>query len=379
MKIGLMVILLFLGFSIDSQAQTYSFEILNQATQEPVPFAHIQVENELIGTVTDMKGRGTFSIPPEFSDKSIIVSFIGYKSLSVPVENLHSQKSNSLMIEESSTDLEEVQVIDIGMSPQEFINIALMKVDETFFTRKYQSSGLYNEQVIEDGDSTFFYSAKLIIESQGFNKAINKNRFIENDEAYLDEIVSKSGDQKYSIVEAAELVGFTLPYGDEGREEDSFISDFFVFKNNIEKVAFLENTKAYEGDWYFEKISKQEDKTVLKVSIGSKEGTYFSYWIDRDSYSITSMEGYFPYESSSSAHKMASYHPGSIRFRIDYFEVDGKSHLKQLRMTKESLIGEDPILGRKISQGNLTIENLSSKKVDKKQRVDARFVQKFLK
>ncbi|MDE0559931.1 carboxypeptidase-like regulatory domain-containing protein, partial [Algoriphagus sp. NF] len=157
MRIYAIILLFILGYSECSLAQTFSFEILNDDTKTPISFAHIQVENELIGTVTDINGRGSVTIPKDFVSRSVIISFIGYASLTISIQSLKAETTNKFFLKESSTDLDEIEVIDIGMDPRDFINSALGKVDETFYTKKYRSIGLYHEKVVEDGDSTFSY------------------------------------------------------------------------------------------------------------------------------------------------------------------------------------------------------------------------------
>jgi hypothetical protein len=378
MRYYVLILIFLLGYSEWSFAQTFSFEILNDDTKTPISFAHIQVEKELIGTVTDINGRGSVTIPKDFVSKSVIISFIGYASLTISIQSLKAETTNKFFLKESSTDLDEIEVIDIGMDPRDFINSALEKVDETFYTKKYRSIGLYHEKVVEDVDSTFSYEAKFLIESQGFKKATNQNRYIENDEAYLEEVIYSRGEQKYNVVSVAELIGFSLPYGDQGIKEDSFISSFFLFKNSIEKIAFIQNREAFEGDWYFERLIDQDGKTLIKVSIGNKGKQYFGYWIDQKSMEINSIEGFIPFGDFNSNNPVSSYHPGNVRFRIDYFLVENKSFLKQIWIEREGSFENDDIKGEKLSAATLTIEDLTEEKPDKKKKVDVFFVQNFI-
>jgi hypothetical protein len=359
-------------------AQTFSFEIMDKDTRQPVSFAHIQLENELIGTVTDLNGRGTITIAEQFRDKPIVISFVGYSTLFLSIRQLEISKTNRYYLEVSPTELDEIQVIDIGMSPTDFINKALGQIEETFEVNKYRSVGNYQEQIIEDGDSTFSYDINLMIESEGFRDAMRKNKFVENDQAYLMKIHSKTGQQKYNLLMAAKMIGFELPYGGGGIEEDSFISDFFVFKNAIEQRAFIVNREVSSSDWYFEKLEHQDERTIIKLTNSGASGYFFSYWIDRNSFEINSIEGFIPFDTTKNSSPMASYHPGSIGFRIDYFQIEGLSYLKQLVIERESLIGTNPILGRKFIYGRLLIDNLTDQKVDKKAKIDYKFVQDYL-
>jgi hypothetical protein len=374
-----MLLFIFLMISsFPSIAQTFSFEILDKNTEQPISFAHIQIENEFNGTVTDQYGRGTITVQAQDIGKSLLISFVGYSSLTLNFQELDPSKTNRYFLSESPIDLDEIQIIDFGMSPKDFINKALSQIEKTFETRKYRSSGIYEEHVVEDGDSTFSYKINLLVDSQGFQSALRKNRFVANDKAYLRDIIFKIGKQKYNLVSAAELLNFELPFGPSDMEEDSFINDFFFIKNQMEQRGFIGNREVSSSDWYFEKIENQDGNTLLKVTNLASSGYFFSYWIDRNSFEITALEGYIPNVVHKQSNPLVSYHPGSIGFRIDYFQVKGLSQLKQLVIHKESLIGTNPIIGRKSFYGKLLIDELTDQKTDKKAEIDHKFVQNYL-
>src|SRR5690606_14705917 len=78
------------------------------ANGDPVPGATILVEGTIIGTATDIDGNFSLDVP---EDAVLLVSFIGYKSLSIEVG---SQTSFRLTLTEDASALDEVVVVGYG-------------------------------------------------------------------------------------------------------------------------------------------------------------------------------------------------------------------------------------------------------------------------
>jgi len=74
-------LLLFTGQSFNSLAQSGVITgiIQDAATTEPLPFAHVFINQTTIGTVTDTQGHYTLSQVPS-GESTLVVSFVGYKS-----------------------------------------------------------------------------------------------------------------------------------------------------------------------------------------------------------------------------------------------------------------------------------------------------------
>ncbi len=70
----LSLILFIAGFSLSAQVKGI---VKDNSTGEPIPFVNIWVENENIGTTTEIDG--TFSINVKEKDKNLIISVLGYE------------------------------------------------------------------------------------------------------------------------------------------------------------------------------------------------------------------------------------------------------------------------------------------------------------
>ena len=92
--------------------------------QDPVPGATIILKGTTSGTVTDVDGKFNISVPNEGA--VITVSFIGYKSQSIPVGN---QSNLTITIEEDIAGLEEVVVVGYGTQKKESLTSAISNID----------------------------------------------------------------------------------------------------------------------------------------------------------------------------------------------------------------------------------------------------------
>lgn len=106
--------LLFL-FSI--QAAAYDLEIkgkvLDKNTKDPLIGVNIAVIGTTTGASTDIEGNFVLQIKNEHFDDSLIVSFIGYKEMILPVKRLLDQKNNAVFfLSLKSYGFEEVVIKD---------------------------------------------------------------------------------------------------------------------------------------------------------------------------------------------------------------------------------------------------------------------------
>lgn len=152
-------------------SQSYRFSILSGDTNDPVAYAHIQVEGTLYGAVSDGDGRCKIQIQSEHSDGRLIISFMGFQSAIIPISDLNPTEPNIIHLKESEIQLDEFQVIDIGVSAQEFLKKTIELADKTFDTKDYIGLSTYEEVIIEDGEPTFNYAMDVLMEAQGFRNA----------------------------------------------------------------------------------------------------------------------------------------------------------------------------------------------------------------
>ncbi len=97
-------------FSLFGYSQTeVKNKIVDFGTLIPIESASIYVKNTTIGTVSNSDGKFILQVPQEFSNDTLIVSSIGYKSFKIPVSEFDN--AADIYLEEDVASLDEIILI----------------------------------------------------------------------------------------------------------------------------------------------------------------------------------------------------------------------------------------------------------------------------
>ncbi len=98
--------------------------IVTDENDSPIPGVNIVVEGTTIGTITDLQGNFTLSVPD--NNSVLVFSFIGYTSVSLRVG---SQREFVIKLESDIKALEEVVVVGYGVQRKESVVGAISRVE----------------------------------------------------------------------------------------------------------------------------------------------------------------------------------------------------------------------------------------------------------
>ncbi len=133
-----LVFLLFLfAFQLNAQTISINGKVVDDISGAPLFLANVFLENTLIGTTTDKNGNFNFEINPDkFKNRSLIISYLGYNSLKVPLSEFKSGERKILRLKrtilKSQTVLVEAAIGRKGTSPVAFSKITRKDIDETY-------------------------------------------------------------------------------------------------------------------------------------------------------------------------------------------------------------------------------------------------------
>ncbi|OIQ28795.1 MAG: hypothetical protein BM564_08495 [Bacteroidetes bacterium MedPE-SWsnd-G2] len=113
MKFNLLAILLIFGFSSTFSQTKVSGEVFDEFNNS-VAFANVIFKGTTIGTITDENGR--FYIESEDTYDTLVISFMGYEVLEVPLEN-RINYDVKLILKESAAELDEILIVG-GKQPK---------------------------------------------------------------------------------------------------------------------------------------------------------------------------------------------------------------------------------------------------------------------
>ncbi len=177
-----LILLLFLMASLSVFAQTVqiSGRVLDDDTDEGVPFCNVFIQGESIGTVTDIDGNFQLTLQQKFENLS--VSAIGYTTQAKPISEALIQTINFRM-ESSSLVLEEIVVI-AGENPANEIVRNIIKNRDNNRLDKYE---YYS---VED-------YTKVELDFHNIEANLLNNRWLEDFQFLYDFVDSVSDDKPF--------------------------------------------------------------------------------------------------------------------------------------------------------------------------------------
>ncbi len=120
-----MALTLFFMVFMSTQLLAQTNQITGSVTDsagEPLPGVNIVVKNTTSGTITDIDGKFQLDVGPT---DILLVSFIGYTSKEVPVNN---QSSIIIVLTEETLDVDEVVVVGYGVQKKSLTTAAISSV-----------------------------------------------------------------------------------------------------------------------------------------------------------------------------------------------------------------------------------------------------------
>ncbi len=93
----------------DTVFRSYVGKIVNDKS-EPLAYASISVENSKISTVSNADGEFLIKVPFEYQRSNVLVSFLGYENLIIPISNLQ-ESGNRLVLKLATVVLPDLHVI----------------------------------------------------------------------------------------------------------------------------------------------------------------------------------------------------------------------------------------------------------------------------
>ena len=129
-KLALLFGYLFIGIGlITAQTQKVTGTVISDDDKQPVVGASIVVKGTNLGTITDIDGHFTLLNVPN-SAKILQISYIGFKTLEVPVKG---QTTFNITLQEDTENLQEVVVVGYGSSVKKDLTTAVTSVSSKDF------------------------------------------------------------------------------------------------------------------------------------------------------------------------------------------------------------------------------------------------------
>ncbi|SFW29898.1 carboxypeptidase-like regulatory domain-containing protein [Cellulophaga fucicola] len=120
-------------------------EIIDNNSRKPLVFATLTLANSNISTISNAEGKFSLKIPKETSNGQLIVSFLGYKTKTIALEDLKSG-NNKIYLDITITELSEIN-ISIPKDPRALVLETLKKRGENYFNDPTLMTAFYRESI----------------------------------------------------------------------------------------------------------------------------------------------------------------------------------------------------------------------------------------
>lgn len=124
--LGVLLVSIFMAFQVNAQGTSTVTGIVTDTEGEPIIGASVVVKGGTNGTITDINGQ--FSLPNVPGKGALQVSFIGYKTIDIPV---NGQKKLTIKLSEDTQALDEVVVVGYGVQRKSDLTGAVASVKAT--------------------------------------------------------------------------------------------------------------------------------------------------------------------------------------------------------------------------------------------------------
>jgi hypothetical protein len=107
-----LVIIFFIAISSDAIAQVFRGKVFDKKSKTPLPYASLGIRGKSIGGIADESGAFSINLIDAKPTDVIVISYIGYQTVTFKVENLTIEKSQEIYLEPKTIELREVMVFD---------------------------------------------------------------------------------------------------------------------------------------------------------------------------------------------------------------------------------------------------------------------------
>ncbi|TPN88022.1 carboxypeptidase-like regulatory domain-containing protein [Aquimarina algicola] len=310
-----------LVISLSGKAQTISSKVIDKNTNQPIPYATIQISEEQ-GIITNEEGRFTLNLDQStIKTDSIHVSSMGYERVSLAV---NSVIDSIIYITPKAIELKSVFVSNKNLTVDEIIENVIDRLEDNYHFDMTQQRLFYRQSDFNKLNKLSLEFKKSTIEELNKKFIDSVTRLIpRKSEYYIETLCDFYGDldkRKINIIKAAEL----YDKNNLGSMDDLSKRLEKIFKENVKPDSYLKIKSGIFGTKVqVDSILENDNEAVsaAKDQVASKNKNKFVK--HRKSTLKDLLGNMFFYEDS----KLNFIHkPGRYLFKLeDYTYIDDSS------------------------------------------------------
>jgi len=298
--------------------------VVDERSGKPLPYATIALYGTSMGSISNESGIFSFKIPIALADPILVVSYMGYKNLLLPV-SYPVEQDLSIKLTRETIPLQEV--IIRYSDPVKILQEAIRRIPENYMQEHSKMTAYYRESVKRNDRCMLFSEAVLNVDKGPYS------------ERAADDRVSIRKGRKISDLSNEDTVIIKLRSGinaslnlDLIKNRPDFLMDDFL---DYYKLEFTDLMSYGERLVYV--ISFQQRSHITRLMFRGR------IYIDQENLAILSVDFEFnPQLIHQEPGIFLVTHSPRIRIRpllaryhVDYRQMEGQYHLSQVRAEVE--------------------------------------------
>ncbi|MDO5664950.1 MAG: carboxypeptidase-like regulatory domain-containing protein [Bacteroidia bacterium] len=160
------------------QAQPYTLRgrVLASDTRNPLPNASVTVGNLNVSSVTNQEGYFMLRVPASARNSKLIIRYLGYENMEIPVITFIDKPNNHIMLIPSSIQLGAIEVV--SGDGRELMREALSRISQNYSIHPNTMVAFYRESIKKNANYISLVEAVLDVYKSSY-------RSYENDQAKI--------------------------------------------------------------------------------------------------------------------------------------------------------------------------------------------------
>lgn len=153
-------------------------QVINEATNEPVPYTNIGIEDTFYGTASDDKGNFQLKVPEEMTNKQIFFSAVGYSTRKLAVKSLFEKEFNIVKLESHTYDIEDIDIAARSKVLARILRMASENTHHNFLSGPFNFiCKIENEKTAGGSQPVITTAEALIYDRTGYREPSKSNEF----------------------------------------------------------------------------------------------------------------------------------------------------------------------------------------------------------
>ena len=298
--------------------------VVDGRSDKPLAYATIALYGTPLGSITNQTGGFSFKIPPDLADPMIMVSYLGYKNMFIPVSYPVDQEM-TIRLEKETIPLQEV-IIRFA-DPELLLREAMNRIPSNYLQDHSTMTAYYRESV-KRNDRCMVYSEALLDVAKGPYKPLSSG----------DQVRIRKG-RKITDLSTEDTVVIKLRSGiytslslDVVKNRPNFLTEDFLDRYDLDFTDMM----TY-GDRLVYVISFQQKSHIADLMFRGR------IYLDQEHLAIVAADFEFNPELIHkepglflvSRSPRIRIRPILARYHVDYRVMEGIYHLSQVRSLVE--------------------------------------------